>query len=111
MARARTLNFRMIEMYEEKTRRNRRTRSFTHLTKRLRMHVSCFVCTEISTPKYTQSFIHLAPGVTAHDAFKDPPDAPALYWVPFTPWLQENVDPPNCHCIIRTLHIRMYLRR
>lgn len=45
-----------IEMYEEKTRGNRR-RGLINLTKMLRKHFT------ISTPEYTQSFIHLAPDV------------------------------------------------
>ena len=61
--RARAQNSRMIEMYEEKTRGNIRTWGFIHLTERLRMHVSCLVRTQTFTPEYTQSFIHLAPGV------------------------------------------------
>lgn len=45
----------MIVMYEEKMCWNRRTWVFINLTIRPRMHASCFVCTHISTPEYTQS--------------------------------------------------------
>ena len=61
-AHARAYNVRIIEPYEEETRGNRRPWGFINLTKRLHMHASCFLCTQTSTPQYTQSFIHLAPG-------------------------------------------------
>ena len=62
-ARAGAGAFRMIEKYEENKRGTRRTWSFINLTKRLPMDVSCFVCTQISTPEYTQNFKHLAPSL------------------------------------------------
>ena len=59
-------NFRVIEMYEEKTCGNRRTWAFINLMKRPHLHVSCFVCTQICIPEYTQSFRHFAPGARHH---------------------------------------------
>ena len=75
-------NFSMIEMYEEKRRGNRRLWGFTHLlTDCIYMHVSRSLCAQISTPEYTQTFIHAAPGVYSSRGFVHAP----IHAVPYTP--------------------------